>query len=620
MRGLTLKNPLREAHLFRQRTVVAAVFAAALMVTLVVRLSYLQIQMHEHYSTLSHNNRVNIQPIAPTRGLIYDRNGIVLAENIPSFSLEIIPEQVDDMEATLDAIEELITISEDERQDFLDKIKYKRRFELVPLRFRLTDEEVAQLSVNRHRLSGVEIKSRLTRYYPYPELTAHSVGYVGRINQQELEALDASNYSATHHIGKVGVEKSYEDQLHGKVGFQQVETNARGRILRVLERTPPEPGHDLHLNIDIRLQQTAKQAFGEERGALVAIEPGTGAVLALVSIPGYDTNQFVNGIDYQSYNELLYSKDKPLFNRALRGQYPPGSTTKPFMGLAGLELQRISPQQSIFCQGYYTLENDDHRYRDWKKEGHGKVDLHEAIVQSCDVFFYDLSLKLGIDRMSEFMGEFGFGRESRIDIPGEASGLMPSRDWKRKARREPWYPGETLITGIGQGFTLATPVQLANATAALAAEGHLYQPLVVAGIVDPMLQSEEPIQSAPLNKVSFNNKARLDYVIKAMTDVVHGLRGTARRIGLDAPYRIAGKTGTAQVFGIKQDEEYVAEEIAKRLRDHALFISFAPIEKPRIAVAVIVENGGSGSAVAAPIARQVMDAYLLDSESGGVKP
>lgn len=618
-RHITLKNPLRENYLFRNRAVIAGVVALILMLSLMARLVYLQIINHQHFTTLSHNNRVSILPLAPTRGLIFDRNGVVLAENLPSFSLEIIPERVEDMESTLTEVAKLVDVSDQDLKRFREALKHKRRFENIPLRFRLSNDEVARVAVNLHRLPGVEINSRLTRHYPLGPLTAHAIGYVGRINEQELQSLDVSNYSATTHIGKVGIEKSYEDLLHGSVGYQQVETNARGRILRVLEQTPPVPGKNLHLNIDVRLQRVAEQAFDGERGALVALDPNNGAVLALVSMPGYDSNLFVNGIDQATYTSLTRSHDRPLFNRALRGQYPPGSTLKPFIGLAGLELNAISASSSVFCPGYFTLEHDDHRYRDWKKSGHGPVDLTKSIVESCDVFFYDLGLKLGIDRIASYLKNFGFGKKTGIDIVGESGGLLPSREWKRRARQEPWYPGETLITSIGQGFTLTTPLQLASGTATLATRGIHMQPEVLNHVVDPTDNSKQVLPPSPEKPVPIKDIKRWERIISAMEKVVDDVHGTAHRIKKGLKYTVAGKTGTAQVFGIKQDEEYQEEELIKRLRDHALFIAFAPVESPRIAVALIVENGGHGSSTAAPIARKVMDSYLLDEE-GNLKP
>lgn len=610
-RGVTLlKNPIRERNLFTTRAIISAIFTVLLMFVLVGRMFYLQILQHQHFTTLSTNNRVSVQPIAPTRGLIYDRNGVLLAQNIPTYSLEIVQERVDDMDQTLAEIRKLIEVSDDDIDRFEHELKRRRRFEAVPLRFRLSDEEVALIAVNSHRLPGVELNSTLTRHYPLGYLTAHSVGYVGRINVKELQTLDESNYAATTYVGKIGVEKSYEALLHGHVGYRQVETNARGRILRVLESTPPIPGQNLYLNIDVNLQRAAEKAFGEERGALVAIDPTNGAVLSLVSMPSYDPNLFVNGIPLDTYRALSDSRDQPLFNRALRGQYPPGSTTKPFVGLAGLELNEITANDSVFCPGWYTLKGDDHRYRDWKKSGHGTISLTHAIIESCDVFFYDLSFQLGIDRLSSYLMQFGFGHRTDIDIGGEASGLMPTREWKRRVRKEPWFPGETLITGIGQGFNMATPLQIANADATLANDGHRMKPMVVKAIEDPANHKQSPMPPIQLSQVPVSDPGNWWRIHRAMTMVVHSPHGTARRISHGLTYKIAGKTGTAQVFGIKQDETYVAEDIAKRLRDHALFIAFAPADKPRIAIAVIVENGGSGGAVAAPIARKVFDAYL----------
>ncbi|MFA5531002.1 MAG: penicillin-binding protein 2 [Thiohalomonadaceae bacterium] len=623
-RGIALKDSSRETSLFRARAILAGTLAAVLLLLLLSRLVYLQVTRHDHFTTLSQANRVNIQPIAPTRGLIYDRNGLVLAENLPTFSLEIVPERVEDMEATLAAIGRIIAVSEADLERFYVELKRRRRFEEVPLRFKLSDEEVAAVAVNRHRLPGVEISSRLSRHYPWSNHTSHIVGYVGRIAEPELRAIDTSNYAATTHIGKVGVERSYEDALHGKVGYEQVETNARGRALRVLERTPPVPGKNLHLSIDLRLQVAAEEAFGEEHGALVAIDPKTGAVLALVSMPGYDPNLFVNGIDAETYRALADSPDRPLFNRALRGQYPPGSTIKPVVGLGGLETGTVDPGDHTFCRGYYTLEGDSHRYRDWRKGGHGPVNLHDAINQSCDVYFYDLAHTMGIDKLADYLRHFGFGARTGIDIVGEASGLLPTRDWKRKVHRQPWYPGETLITGIGQGFLLATPLQLAAHVATLSSGGVRLRPQVVATIEDPATGVQQALSPEVLEKVPVKNPDHWRQVVAAMSDVVHGARGTARGIARDITYRLAGKTGTAQVFGIKQDEEYDEEKISKKLRDHALFVSFAPVDDPRIAVAVLVENGGGGSTVAAPIARKVMDRYLVEQagtvEAAGESP
>jgi len=607
---LTLKDHLRETLLFQRRTIIALVVSTMLMVVLLARLGYLQIYGHEHYTTLSQNNRVSVQPLVPTRGLIYDRNGVVLAQNLPSFTLELVPERIGNIDETVETLTNLIDVTEADLDRFRGLLAKQRRFEGVPLRFRLSEEEVARIAVNHHRLPGVEIKAQLTRDYPLGSVGAHVIGYVGRINEHELERLDPSNYSGTSHIGKTGVEKSYEEQLHGTVGLQQVETNAQGRILRVLEQEQAHPGKDLYLNIDARMQRIAEEAFGDDNGALVALEPSTGAVLAMVSMPVFDPNAFVNGIDQASYEQLSRSTHRPLFNRALQGQYPPGSTTKPFLGIAALESGVASPYNELICPGWYTLKNDERRYRDWKKEGHQSVNMDKAIVQSCDVYFYDLAYTLGIDRIHSFLNRFGFGLRTGIDIGGELSGLNPSREWKRRAYQQTWFHGETLITGIGQGFMLATPLQLATITATLANGGQRMRPRVVHTIQDPIDKNLEIVEPRPAGQAEVKQEY-LDTIIASMRRVVHSSRGTARRISEGLEYDIAGKTGTAQVFGIGQEEEYVAEDIEKRLRDHALFIAFAPVEAPRIAVAVVVENGGSGGAVAAPLARRVMDAYLL---------
>lgn len=579
--------------------------------TLIARLIYLQVISQEHYITLSENNRVSIRPIPPTRGLIYDRNGILLAQNLPSFSLELVPEHIKDLDQTIEQLKQLITLTEEDMDRFHKHRRNKRRFEGIPLRYRLTDEEVSRISVNQYRLPGVEIRAELTRDYPLGKLAAHAVGYVARISENELRKVDASNYSGTSHIGKVGIEQIYEDVLHGTVGFQQVETTAQGRILKVLKRTLPVPGKNLYLNLDVQLQSVAEKAFGENTGALVALDPRDGAVLAFVSTPSYDPNLFVNGLDSQTYKALRDSPDRPLFNRALRGQYPPGSTIKPFIGLAGLELNAVGAQKPLRCPGWYTLKNDPRRYRDWKKGGHGQTDLTKAIVQSCDVYFYDLSLTLGIDRLHEYLSYFGLGKRTGIDLYGEMGGLLPSREWKRRARGTAWYPGETLIAGIGQGFMLTTPLQLASITATISKNGVRQKPRMLYAIQEADETSHVLIEAQPETPVPIAHEHNWMIIIEAMRKVIHSPRGTAHRISTKMPYIAAGKTGTAQVFGIKQDEEYKEEDVKKKLRDHALFIVFAPLEDPRIAVAVVVENGGHGGSAAAPIARKVMDEYLL---------
>jgi penicillin-binding protein 2 len=492
---------------------------------------------------------------------------------------------------------------------FYRQLRGKRPFSSVPLRFNLTDAEMARFAVERHRFPGVETEARALRYYPQGELAVHAVGYVGRINEEELRQLD-SNYSATDFIGKTGAERYYERLLHGDIGLKQVETNALGRSLRELSRSEPQPGQSIHLTIDADLQRVAEEAIGDRRGAVVAIDPSNGDILVLASKPGYDPNLFVTGIDQRTFDELQGSLDKPLFNRALRGQYPPGSTIKPFVGLAGLEDKRISASSSSFCPGWFSLEGDSHRFRDWKEHGHGTMNVESAIVQSCDVFFYDLAVTLGIDRMHDFLARFGFGRLTGIDLRDERPGLLPSREWKRAQRNEAWYHGETVITGIGQGYMLATPLQLAHAAATLGARGESHPPRLVRAIETPVPTALQELPVAALQPVEVVDDRNWDVIIEAMRKVVHSPTGTATAVGRGAPFQIAGKTGTAQVFGIAQDARYVEAEIAERLRDHALFVAFAPADAPRIAISVIIENGRSGSATAAPVARKIIDHYL----------
>ena len=605
-----IKDLIQEIHLFKFRSLFSAIVCIVLIGLLLSRLLYLQVLEHEHFETLSDKNRVRLKAVPPKRGLIFDRRGVVLAENRPAFRLELIPEEVEDMEGTLEALGEIVVISESELERFRSALRRHRSFEAIPLRTKLNEEEVARLAVNQHRFPGMEINAGLSRHYPLGKRAVHAIGYVGRIDEDELKNLDAGNYTGTSHIGKVGVERYYEDVLHGHVGYQKIEVNVQGRALRVVEEVAPQPGQDLILGLDIGLQMVAEDAFEGESGAVVAIEPHTGEVLVLASVPTYDPNLFVHGISTADFQALQKAEGRPQFNRVLSGQYPPGSTIKPFVGLAGLEHQVMKLREGVFCQGYYKLPNDERRYRDWKRWGHGFVDHDSAVAESCDVYFYELAYRLGIDRMSDFLLHFGFGQRTGIDIVGERSGLLPSREWKRRARNQVWFPGETLITGIGQGYMLATPLQLASATATLALHGRHMAPRLLRATQQPAtgeIDMEVPRTIEQIRVISDDNWL---HAIKAMEDVVHSHRGTARATGVGLNYRMAGKTGTAQVFGIPQDEEYDAEKIAKRLRDHALFIAFAPAENPRIAVAVVVENGGSGSAVAAPIARKVIDHYL----------
>ena len=610
---ITLKDHFLETRLFTTRVVVALVLMVLALAGLIGRLFVLQVVKHDLYTTESEDNRVKIVALPPNRGLIFDRNGVALADNLPSYHLEITPEQVHDMRSTLQRLGTIIDLRAEDLDRFHKLLKRARRFDQIPLRFHLSEEEVARFSLDRYRYPGVDIAVDLSRHYPFGKYTVHALGYVGRIDENELQNLDPANYSGTTHIGKIGLEKSYETQLHGTVGYQQVETNAQGRVLRVLETTPPVAGQNLYLNIDYRLQIIAAAALGDVDGALVAIDPNTGGVLALVSSPAYDPEPFVNGIDRPTYRALNEDPDKPLYNRALRGQYPPGSTIKPFLGLAGLAMGATTGDHRIFCPGFFQLPGVEHRYRDWRPAGHGSVDLTDAIIQSCDVYFYQLALSLGIDRIDDFLGRFGFGRNTGIDVLEEKAGLLPSRAWKRRVRKQDWYNGETLITGIGQGYLLVTPLQLASATATMAMRGQRYAPRLVYATQNPGGGALKLL--APVAQHSVANVAPQFWqqVLDAMTGVVNNAHGTARIIGIGAPYLIAGKTGTAQVFSVKQGEKYHKEGLDEKLRDHALFVTFAPVEQPRIAIAVIIENGGHGGSVGAPVARTVMDQYLLYS-------
>ncbi len=608
--GFELQDHFRESRLTNDRLIFAAIIAGILFVIVMVRLAVLQVVEYEHFDSLSNRNRVDIAPLPPQRGLIYDRNGVILAENIPTFSLELIPEKVPDLDGTLNDLAVIFAMTADEVLDIKQRINQQRGFHQIIMKQRLTEQEVAKFSVNRHRFTGVDIVGRLIRHYPQGALFAHTVGYVGRINVRDQQRINERNYKGTLHIGKTGVEKFYEDLLHGQVGYQQVETNVRGRIIRELHSTPPISGDDLYLHLDINLQRIAAEALGTYNGAIVALDPKTGGVLAMVSKPDFDPNDFVSGISIKKYAVLRDSIDRPLFDRALRGHYPPGSTLKPFVALAGLETGVVSENSKTFCPGWYSLPGKDHRYRCWKKHGHGKVDLLKAVSQSCDVYFYDLSHTLGIDRIHSFLDLFGFGHRTGIDIPSESRGLSPSAQWKHNTRNLAWYPGETLISGIGQGFNQTTPIQLAHATATLAMRGVNITPQV-ARASRPASQNElQLIATETVEALPMQNSQNWEKVINSMVEVIHGKRGTARHVGKNMPFKIAGKTGTAQVFGIKQDEEYDADTIDKKLHDHALFIAFAPADDPEFVVAIVVENGGGGSKTAAPIARKMIKQFF----------
>ncbi len=599
-----------QASVFKFRAIVAALICLLMLAGLLFRLAWLQIVDYKHFADLSENNRIRLMELPPTRGLIYDRNGVILAENKPTFHLEITPEQVDDMEATLAGLSEIVSISDSEMERFREELRVHRSFQKISLRTRLNEEEVARLAANRHRFPGMDINARLSRYYPQGELTSHVLGYVGRINQKDLSVIDEGNYRGTTHIGKTGLEKYYEAELHGNVGRQKVEVNAQGRVLRVIEKIPPEAGNDLTLNLDIELQRIAEAGLGEFAGSVIAIEPHNGAVVVFVSKPGFDPNMFVHGISHKDYDALQHGMYKPLFNRALFGQYPPGSTFKPFIALAGIEQRRFGIKESIFCRGHYLLPGDktERKYRDWKKEGHGVVDLEESVEQSCDVYYYELAYRMGINSMHDFLAQFGFGKKSGIDLLGERRGLLPSTDWKKRVHGKVWYPGETLIAGIGQGYMLATPVQLAVATAALASRGEMIVPRLLKEVhvpKDDSIREREPSKTM----IKLRRDKHWKIIFDSMIEVVHGPWGTARATGWGMKFKMAGKTGTAQVFGIAQDEEYDEETVAKKLRDHALFVGFGPAEDPVLAVAVVADNGEHGSKMA-PIARDVIKRYM----------
>ncbi|MGR8920640.1 MAG: penicillin-binding protein 2 [Gammaproteobacteria bacterium] len=612
-----LKDAEKERRLFQTRILIACAFMALLVAIILARLVYLQVLHHGHFTTLSQDNRLKVLPLAPPRGNIYSRDGTILAENRPSFSLGVVPENAEDLDAALAELSELLGLDEDAREHFTRQLRFARRFEDVTLKNDLSEEELAIFSVNQFRFPGFSVRSGTSRHYPEREATAHVLGYVGRISEADLENIDESNYSATTHIGKIGVERAREDLLHGQVGYQTVEINAQGRILRVVERTPPVPGADLYRTLDARLQQEAMLALEGRRGAVVAIEPASGGVLAFVSTPSFDPNAFVNGIGRKLYRAWSTSSDRPLFNRALQGQYPPGSTIKPLVALAGLETKLRDPEQTTWCPGWYSLPGKTHRYRDWLKRGHGHVDLKHSIAHSCDVYYYKLAQDLGIKPLHDALKRFGLGEITGIDIPGERAGLVPSPKWKKRARKQPWYPGETLIAGIGQGFMLTTPLQLAHATAVIAMRGEVAIPHFLDQIEasDGVMPLTSDLYRRP--RVKLSDETHWDEIIEGMVEVVHGPTGTARRSGAGAPVRFAGKTGTAQVYGIAQDADPKKEDVADHLKDHALFVAFAPVENPQIALSVIVENGGGGSSTAAPIARRLLDVYFDAAPPGG---
>ncbi|MBS1185144.1 MAG: peptidoglycan glycosyltransferase [Proteobacteria bacterium] len=621
MRLTPLKNLDRELARFHGRLKAGAAFVALLAATLLAREFYLQVVQHEHYIQRAESNRISLVPTAPNRGLILDRNDQILAENYSAYTLEVTRVQTHDLEATLAEVGKLIEITPGQLRRFRRLLTESHEFETVPLKSKLSDEEVAILAANRYRLPGIEVKARLFRNYQAGPGMAHVVGFIGRINDRDLKRLRESgreqNYKGSVHIGKTGLEQSYETLLHGRTGFDQMETDASGRAVRMLSRIPPVPGKDLRLHLDLGLQAVAEHAFGDFLGGLVALDPNTGGVLALVSRPGFDPNLFIDGVDPDTWKELNESAERPMVNRALRGIYPPGSTIKPFMALAGLELGVRKPTDSIADPGYFSLPNSRHQFRDWKRGGHGSVDLRKSIAQSCDIYYYRLAVEMGIDRMHDYLAKFGLGERSGIDLEGESPGLLPSRDWKQRRWKKAWYPGETVIAGIGQGYHLTTPLQLATATAMLANGGKRIEPRLVQAVRDPLSHVWQLQPTVARGQVAIT-PAHLAAVREGMMDVMRP-GGTASAAAAGAPYTIAGKTGTAQVVGIKQGARYDESRVARQHRDHALFIAYAPAEDPKIAVAVMVENGGHGGSTAAPIARAVFDYYLTGKRPGNMK-
>jgi penicillin-binding protein 2 len=625
-RAVRIKDHWGEQRLFIGRTIIAAIVIATLIFVLLSRLFWLQVVRHDYYADLSQGNRVRIEPLPPDRGLILDRHGTVLAENTPAYQLELTPEQVEDVPGTLARLADAGLLQKDDLPQLQRLIRSSRKFESVPLRLQLTDEDIATFAVRQFEFPGVEIRTRLARWYPFGPAAVHALGYVGAISESDLARIDRDDYAGSSQIGKIGLEYAYENELHGETGYRQILVNAQGRrVERVggemvdLETKPSHAGNDLLLGLDMKVQQVAEQVLEGWRGAIVAIDPNNGNVIALASTPIYDGNKFTRGISSKEYALLRDDLDKPLLNRALRGAYPPGSTVKPMYALAALEHGVKDPLDSLYCRGVFFLPGSSHRFRDWKRQGHGNVDMKRAVATSCDVYFYRLAEIMGIQRMHDAMTGMGFGKPTGIDIGGERPGLMPSPEWKRRTMKQAWFPGETVIVGIGQGYMLATPLQLAHATSIVAARGRSFRPRLVTGIRDARTGEVRELEPAAEKSVVLKDEGNWDVIIDGMEAVTEA-GGTAVVATRGAPYKIAGKTGTAQVFSIGQNEKYNESEVAERLRDHALFVAFAPAEKPTIAIAVMVENGGHGSSVAAPMARRVFDAYLLGKYDAPPKP
>ncbi|WP_374325812.1 penicillin-binding protein 2 [Azonexus sp.] len=608
---------------FRRRVLFAGAFVLSCFALLFGRFFYLQILQHEYYTTRAESNRISLVPVMPNRGNIVDRNGVILARNYSAFTLEITPSKTLGLEETIDRLGEIVEIQLKDRRRFKRLLEESKNFESIPIRTRLTDEEVARFAAHRYRFPGVEVKARLFRQYPENTLAAHAIGYISRINAKDKEMIEASghdaNYKGTEHIGKVGLEANYEFELHGTAGYEQVEVDAGGRAVRILSQTPPVPGNNLSLTLDARLQSVAEQAFGNRRGSLTAIDPNNGAVLALVSAPAFDPNLFVDGIRYDDWDELNNHPDKPLLNRAIYSTYPPGSTFKPLMALAALSTGKRTAHQAIADPGYFQFGN--RRFMDDKVGGHGIVDMHKSIVVSCNTYYYVLANDMGIDNIARFMGELGLGRRTEIDIPGEATGILPSPEWKqkrfKKREQQKWYPGETISIGIGQGYNAYSTLHMAHALANILNYGKVFRPHLVHSITNPTTGQVRIVEPQPIRAIPLKHE-HVEVIKRAMAGVV--LEGTGARAFAGAPYDSGGKTGTAQVFSLKGGQRYVAGQVRERLRDHSWYVAFAPVAKPKIVVAVMVENGGFGAQSAAPIARQVFDYYLTGKLPGGPAP
>lgn len=609
-----IKDLYREKQTFGARTLVAAIACLAMAALLLFRLFNLQVLQQDYYSTRADQNRMRLSAVAPVRGLIYDRNGAVLAQNTPAFVLEIVPEQITGkLDDTLKRLSKLVHLDDTEIARFKDRVRKSPRYRGVPLRTNLSLEEVARFEVNRYDFDGVDVTAGLTRSYPLAGTAAHVVGYVGGITEDEYKSVAEASYRGLSQIGKVGIEKSHENELRGEPGAKVIEANAYGRPLRELDYQQGTPGRNLVLSLDAKVQLVAETALGDYNGAVIAIDPRNGEVIAMVSKPGFNPHLFGEGIDAKTYKALLADPARPLYNRALQGTYPPGSTIKPFMALAGLEYDVVDAHHHEFCGGQMSLPNSSRKYRCWRRSGHGSLDMAGAVARSCDIYFYNVAINLGIDRIHTFLDQFGLGRSTEIDLPLEKGGLLPSREWKQRVRKEGWYPGETLNVGIGQGYMTVTPMQLAQITARMAMRGGGFRPHLVRAIQDPITLETREIAPEPLDPILNKHKADWETVVYAMQQVTQTQGGTGFSVFKDAPYTVAGKSGSAQVAGLKQDEKVAPtqESLPLHLRDHALFIAFAPADNPQIAVGLIAEHGGHGASAAGPVARQIMDQYLL---------